>query len=55
MSFPDVLSEPTPIARALGYAAKLAELSTEDCGLGDWIDQVLSRTSMCFLFCKRPF
>lgn len=53
MSFTDVLAEPTPLARALGYAAKLAELTTEDCGLGDWIDQVLSKTSTYLLsYCK---
>lgn len=44
MSFADVLSEPTPLARAIGYAMKINELSKEDCGLGLWIEEVLSKT-----------
>lgn len=44
MSFADVLSEQTALARARGYAMKLNELATEDCGLVDWIDSVISKT-----------
>jgi hypothetical protein len=46
MSFADVLSEPTPLARSLGYAMKINELSREDCGLGAWIEAVLNKNSM---------
>jgi hypothetical protein len=45
MSFADVLSEPTPIAQAIGYAMKINELAKEDSGLGLWIDAVLSKNS----------
>lgn len=44
MSFADVLAEQTPIARARGYAMKINELATEDCGLRDWIDATINRT-----------
>lgn len=47
MSFADVLAEQTALARARGYATKLNELATEDCGLSDWIDSVISRTREC--------
>lgn len=49
MSFADVLSEPTPLARAIGYAMKINELSKEDCGLGLWVDAVLNKTRTGFL------
>jgi hypothetical protein len=48
MSFADVLSEPTPLARSIGYAMKINELSREDCGLGAWIEAVLNKNSMFF-------
>jgi hypothetical protein len=51
MSFADVISESTVLARAFGYAGKINELATEDCGLGDWVDEIMNRTSMytqCF-------
>jgi hypothetical protein len=50
MSFADVLSEPTPLSRSLGYAMKINELSREDCGLGAWIEAVLNKNSMSLLF-----
>lgn len=50
MSFADVLSEPTPLSRSLGYAMKINELSREDCGLGAWIEAVLNKNSMSPLF-----
>jgi len=43
MSFHDVLAEETSLARARGYAMKLAELLTEDCGLGEWIEMVKAK------------
>ncbi|PVF96334.1 hypothetical protein CPB86DRAFT_816454 [Serendipita vermifera] len=43
MSFADVISETTVLARAIGYATKFNELATEDCGLGDWIDEIVNR------------
>ncbi|KAG8832911.1 hypothetical protein FRC17_000353 [Serendipita sp. 399] len=45
MSFADVLAEQTPLARARGYAMKINELATEDCGLRDWIESVINRTT----------
>ena len=53
MSFADVLSEPTPLARSLGYAMKINELSREDCGLSAWIDVVLNKNSMSSSFSLR--
>jgi hypothetical protein len=49
MSFADVLSEPTPLARSIGYATKINELSREDCGLGAWIEAVLNKNSKLLL------
>jgi len=49
MSFADVLSEPTPLARSLGYAMKINELSREDCGPRAWIEAVLNKNSMSLL------
>ncbi|KAG8803337.1 hypothetical protein FRC16_006082 [Serendipita sp. 398] len=44
MSFADVLAEQTPLARARGYAMKINELATEECGLRDWIESLISKT-----------
>lgn len=55
MSFEDVLAEQTPIARARGYAMKINELATEDCGLADWIDSIINKMRKSFsLHYNRP-
>lgn len=51
MSFADVLSEPTPLARAIGYAMKINELSKEDCGLSLWVESVLNKTRTFLVLC----
>jgi len=54
MSIADVLSEPTPLARSIGYAMKINELSKESCGLDAWIEAILNKNSTWFPFLLYP-
>ncbi|KAI0291734.1 hypothetical protein BC826DRAFT_1105862 [Russula brevipes] len=45
MRFKDILNKRSALERAIGYANKINELSTYDCGLGDWVVSMKERGS----------